>query len=186
MEIFSESLIICAGNSLYPVISPHNGQWRGILMFFICIRINDWVNNREAGYLRRHRAHYDVNVMHSAKDGASLFYGARALLGTPFLSHSSRPSRDLYNACCRTVYLKKPTLYFVFHNSSWFKPVIQPRLMFRNRCGSYLLTILGLYSLKTAVSPVYESPIINIRRSDAVLHADICNCIFEWKYLYFV
>ena len=26
--------------------------------------INDWVNNREAGDLRRHRAHYDVIVMH--------------------------------------------------------------------------------------------------------------------------
>ena len=25
--------------------------------------INGWVNNREAGDLRRHRGHYDVNVM---------------------------------------------------------------------------------------------------------------------------
>ena len=25
--------------------------------------INDWVNNREAGDLRRHRGHYDVIVM---------------------------------------------------------------------------------------------------------------------------
>ena len=29
----------------------------------ICVWINDWVNNREAGDLRRHRGHYDVNVM---------------------------------------------------------------------------------------------------------------------------
>ena len=29
----------------------------------ICAWINDWVNNREAGDLRRHRGHYDVNVM---------------------------------------------------------------------------------------------------------------------------
>ena len=29
----------------------------------ICAWINDWVNNREAGDLRRHRAHYDVIVM---------------------------------------------------------------------------------------------------------------------------
>ena len=28
--------------------------------------INDWVNNREAGDLRRHRAHYDVIVMSAA------------------------------------------------------------------------------------------------------------------------
>ena len=33
-----------------PVNSPHKGQWRGALMFsLICVWINDWVNNREAG-----------------------------------------------------------------------------------------------------------------------------------------
>ena len=32
-------------------------------VFFICARMNDWVNNREAGDLRRHRGHYDVSVM---------------------------------------------------------------------------------------------------------------------------
>ena len=47
-----------------PINSPHKGQWRGALKFsFICARINGWVNNREAGDLRRHRAHYDVIVM---------------------------------------------------------------------------------------------------------------------------
>ena len=48
-----------------PVHSPHKGQWRGALMFtLICARINGWVNNREAGDLRRYRTHYDVTVMH--------------------------------------------------------------------------------------------------------------------------
>ena len=47
-----------------PVTSPHKGQWRGTLMFsLICARINCWVNHREAGDLRRNRAHYDVIVM---------------------------------------------------------------------------------------------------------------------------
>ena len=47
-----------------PVNSPHKGQWRGALMFtLICVWINGWVNNREAGDSRRHRAHYDVIVM---------------------------------------------------------------------------------------------------------------------------
>ena len=47
-----------------PVNSPHKGQRRGVLMFsFICASVNGWVNNREAGDLRRHRAHYDVTVM---------------------------------------------------------------------------------------------------------------------------
>ena len=47
-----------------PVNSPHKSQWRGTLMFsLIRVWINDWVNNREAGYLRCHRTHYDVTAM---------------------------------------------------------------------------------------------------------------------------
>ena len=64
MGPFSVLLALCAGNSPFPVNSPHNGQWRGALFFsLICVWINDWVNNREAGDLRCHRGHYDVNVM---------------------------------------------------------------------------------------------------------------------------
>ena len=49
-----------------PVNSPHKDQWRGALMFsLISAWINGWVNNREAGDLRRHCAHYDVSVMWS-------------------------------------------------------------------------------------------------------------------------
>ena len=64
METFSALLALCAGNSPVPVNSPHKSQWRGALVFsLICARINDWVNNRQAGDLRRHCGHYDVNVM---------------------------------------------------------------------------------------------------------------------------
>ena len=46
------------------VNSPHKGQWRGAWVFpLICAWINVWANNREAGDLRRHRAHYEVTVM---------------------------------------------------------------------------------------------------------------------------
>ena len=46
------------------VNSLHKGQWRGALMFsLICSWINGWVNNREAGDLKRQRAHCDVIVM---------------------------------------------------------------------------------------------------------------------------
>ena len=33
------------------------------MLSLICVWINGWVNNHEAGDLRRHRGHYDVNVM---------------------------------------------------------------------------------------------------------------------------
>ena len=43
------------------VNSPRKGQRRGALMLFLISDwINIWVNNREAGDLRRHRAHCDV------------------------------------------------------------------------------------------------------------------------------
>ena len=47
-----------------PVNSPHKGQWCGALMFsLICAQINGWVNNGEAGDLKRHRTYYDAIVM---------------------------------------------------------------------------------------------------------------------------
>ena len=47
-----------------PLTSPHKGQWRGALIISsICAWINSWVNNHEAGDLRRHRVHYDLTVM---------------------------------------------------------------------------------------------------------------------------
>ena len=47
-----------------PVNSPHKVQRRGSLMFsLICARTNNLVNNRDAGDLRRHHAHYDVIVI---------------------------------------------------------------------------------------------------------------------------
>ena len=64
METFSALLVLCAGIHRSPVNSPHRVLWRGALMFsLICVRINGWVNNREAGDLRRCRAHYDVIFM---------------------------------------------------------------------------------------------------------------------------
>ena len=45
------------------VNSPQKGQWRGALLFsLICAWTNGWVNNRDAGDLTRHCAHYDVTV----------------------------------------------------------------------------------------------------------------------------
>ena len=47
-----------------PVNSLHRSQGRGALMFsLIYAWINGWVNNREAGDLRRHHAHYGVTVI---------------------------------------------------------------------------------------------------------------------------
>ena len=48
------------------VNSPHKGQWHRALMFsLICVWINEWINNREAGDLSHYRANYDVIVMYT-------------------------------------------------------------------------------------------------------------------------
>ena len=65
---FPRYWLLVPGIHRSPVNSPHKGQWRRALMFsLICVWINDWVNNREAGDLRRYRAHYNVTVMEWAK-----------------------------------------------------------------------------------------------------------------------
>ena len=56
-----------------PVNSPHKGQWRGALMFsLICVWISGWVNNHEAGDLRRYRGHCDVIVMNASRKNLRL------------------------------------------------------------------------------------------------------------------
>ena len=51
------------------VNSPHKGQWlRALIFSLIFAWISGWVNYREAGVLRRHRAHYDVIVIRKSKD----------------------------------------------------------------------------------------------------------------------
>ena len=80
METFSALLALCAGNS--PVngeFPAHKGQWRGALMFsLICAWMNDWVNNREAGDLRRHHAHYDATLMEKGNTLGSIWIGHRS------------------------------------------------------------------------------------------------------------
>ena len=64
MEAFSALLAICAGNSPVPGEFPtQRPVTRSFDVYFDLRRINGWVNNREAGDLRRYSAHYDVIVM---------------------------------------------------------------------------------------------------------------------------
>ena len=60
METFSVLLALCGGKPRSPVDSPYKGQWHIALMFSLSWT---WANNRDAGYLRCHRTHYDVILM---------------------------------------------------------------------------------------------------------------------------
>ena len=70
------------------VDSLHKGQWRGALMFSL---ICDWASNRDAGDLRRHRAHYDVALMwgEQAASQSDLMRGWYAQGTGPGYRHSS-------------------------------------------------------------------------------------------------
>ena len=64
METLSTLLAICAGNSPVPGEFPTQKSVTWALVFsLICAQISGWVNNDDAGDMRRHRSHYDVIVM---------------------------------------------------------------------------------------------------------------------------
>ena len=59
-----DSMMTSSNGNIFCVTGEFHAQrqWNGAL---ICAWIKGWVNNNEAGDLRRHRAHYDVTVMPS-------------------------------------------------------------------------------------------------------------------------
>ena len=122
METFPRYWPFVRGIHRWPANSPLKGQWGGALMFsLICAWINGWVNNREAGDLRRHRTHYDATVMWSVFHNQPItFY-----LGE-WRSYAPHPSSDKdsmvevfmvdSDAC---IYLTRGLLYS--RNSHWHR-----------------------------------------------------------------
>ena len=87
-----------------PVNFPHKGQWRGALMFSLNYAwINDWVNNREAGDLRRQHGHYDVIVMLLAHPRQATRHFCANLLN----GHFSIPAFRMQG------FIKIPSIYIV-------------------------------------------------------------------------
>ena len=54
---------LCGEFTGHRLIKKKRPVTRSFDVFFTCVWINDWVNNREAGDVRRHRAHYEVSVI---------------------------------------------------------------------------------------------------------------------------
>ena len=88
METLYALLALCEGN---PPDSPHKGQWSRALIFsLICAWTNSWAHNGDTDDLRRHRVHYDVNVMLQA-----YFNGTGASV---WLSQCQWSNFEIYNA----------------------------------------------------------------------------------------
>ena len=110
MEAFPPYRPFVRGIHRSPVNSPHKGQWRGALMVsLIYAWINDWINNRKAGDLGRHRAHYDGTVMLNEKYATAYMHTAwryGLIISIVHLScwhhdmetHSDRPHRPSMDA----------------------------------------------------------------------------------------
>ena len=74
MEAFSALLTLCAGISPFTTEFPiQRPVARGFDVSLICAWLSSWVNNREAGDLRRHCAHSDVIVINGACQKAGHF-----------------------------------------------------------------------------------------------------------------
>ena len=95
METFSALLAICEG---------HKGQWRGALMLsLVCDWISGWVNNREAGDLRRYRVHCDVIVVtlgpeQNVKNTVKPIWKGQECF-TKFVKFGPFPRTILYKSC---------------------------------------------------------------------------------------
>ena len=74
--MYSDTMMTSSNRNIFRVTGPLCGEFTGpgefrgqrpvtlsFDVFFDLRLINGWVNNREAGDLRHHRAHYDVIVM---------------------------------------------------------------------------------------------------------------------------
>ena len=114
----------------WPVNSPHKGQRRGALMFsWICTWIKGWVNNREAGDLRHHRAHFFTYWLRTcpainrkwAKWWRNSFCVGNTRLLHRFSSWSPILQTQKYKfiirwICCENVYVYTFDLY---HSITW-------------------------------------------------------------------
>ena len=157
METFSALLGLCVGNSAVTVNSPYKGQWRGDLMFsLISAWINGWVNNGDAGDLRRHRAYYDVIVIkrhivsrfipHTFMQNAGYADSPNLLSTRPTLGPGSHLRGTYFAAgwfgcCCLGL---DPVMMVATYNVVLFKP---NRCLFANE--SMPLSKIAVYPLLT-------------------------------------
>ena len=102
--------------------SPHRGQWCGALMFsLVCDWTNDWANNRDAGDLRRHGAHYYVTVMNCVISGTFGYHNENLLCHQRRLSIYDKDKLPSFLALCHPwiSLTKRPVMRDVSLLTAW-------------------------------------------------------------------
>ena len=140
-----------------PVNSTHKGQWRGALMF--CLICTCRVNNRDAGDLGRHLAHYDVTVMKETC-GACAHPDGLAPLGneTSAYRHCDGEVSTLLHGSLIMAWIKWPSfcrrffqvhffsikiseLWLKFHRNLFNWPIVQLTISQNTGSGNGLVTV---------------------------------------------
>ena len=100
-----------------PVNSTHKGQWRGALMFsLICVWINGWVNNCEAGDLRRYLAHYDVTVINPRSFWEHIStLGSQAKKNIPMQAHTLEKEETVFSHLDDVMNVWKESFHGLYH-----------------------------------------------------------------------
>ena len=86
---------------------PHTKASDAELFMFtlICVWINGWVNNREAGDLRRYRGHYDVIVMQFAWKKELMAIKRNVQYNKSILPYRIKPNLPMFYICWRQLYV---------------------------------------------------------------------------------
>ena len=92
-ETFSELQALCGGNPPIPLQQPSD------VFPLIYAGTNSWANSRDAGDLRRHRAHSNVTVMQSANAISVLIYTSVSREVVYKQHHCQKSSRPLCFDC---------------------------------------------------------------------------------------
>ena len=131
-NIFRVTGPLCGESTGHRWIPRTNASDAELWCFFICAWINGLVYNREAGDLRRHRAHYDVTVMTTGNCHTET-YTCRIWSWSPMPceKHGPRDSVDKnWGPRPRFFrYLGPRAMFFTWHGRPWSNPIIAHSLI---------------------------------------------------------
>ena len=158
--IFHVTSLLVLGIHRWPVNSPHKLQGRGALMLsLICPRTNGWVNNRDAGDLKRHRAHLDVavivlgnKVVHITNTrslwrhhySCILYYLIYRLHNPGSFCECAQAMRDIVTSlhCNVALHWLGAFTQWSMHNTLWYKWIIDIRNRFRDTKNSIFIALI--------------------------------------------